>query len=88
LVWAIYSGLWLILGSSKSAALLNILACNAQLPAVVFSLELGELPMFERISAISAPVYAERIENTYREGGRVDWRRSGRFKNTSSIRMP
>ena len=68
-------------GQLKSAALLNILACNAQLPAVVFSLELGELPMFERIAAISASVDAERIENTYREGGRVDWRRSGRFKN-------
>jgi hypothetical protein len=69
-------------GQLKSAALLNILACNAQLPAVVFSLELGELPMFERIAAISASVDAERIENTYREGGRVDWRRSGRFSNT------
>ena len=68
-------------GQLKSAALLNILACNAQLPAVVFSLELGELPMFERIAAISASVDAERIENTYREGGRVDWRRSGRFRN-------
>src|SRR4029077_5148277 len=45
-------------GQLKSAAPLNILARNAHLPAVVFSLELDELPMFERIAAISASVDA------------------------------
>ena len=69
-------------GQLKSAALLNILACNAHLPAVVFSLELDELPMFERIAAISASVDAGQIENTYPKGERVDWRRTGRFRNT------
>ena len=69
-------------GQLKSAALLNILACNARLPAVVFSLELDELPMFERIAAISASVDAGQIEDTYRKGERVDWRRTGRFRNT------
>jgi hypothetical protein len=38
--------------------------------------------MFERIAAISASVDAERIENSYRESGRVDWQRSGLFRNT------
>ena len=68
-------------GHLKSAAVLNILASNADLPAVVFSLELDELPVFERIAAISASVDAEQVEKAYRAGERVDWRRSGRFRN-------
>jgi hypothetical protein len=55
-------------GQMKSAALLNILAHNADLPAVVFSLELDARPMFERGAAIAASVDAERVEEIYRAG--------------------
>jgi replicative DNA helicase len=68
-------------GNLKTASLLNILAHNADLPAVIFSLELGESQMFERIAAISARREIEEIEQTYRAGRTVDWRKSQRFRD-------
>jgi replicative DNA helicase len=69
----------------------NILAHNADLPAVVFSLELDARPMFERGAAIAANVDAECVERIYRAGQVVDWRKSGRFRNlvvcTDSLTM-
>ena len=68
-------------GNSKTAVMLNILANHAHLPAVVFSSELDESPMFERSAAIAANIDSRRIEEIYRAGNVVDWRKNNRFSN-------
>jgi hypothetical protein len=68
-------------GQMKSAALLNILAHNADLQAVVFSLELDAGKMFERGVAVAAGVDANSVEEIYLAGKIADWRKSGRFRN-------
>jgi replicative DNA helicase len=71
--------------------LLNILGHNSHLPAVVFSLELAEDPMFERLAGISTGIDTKQIEDIYRANKRVDWWKSGRFRNllvcTDALKM-
>jgi hypothetical protein len=78
-------------GQLKTATLLNILAQNSHLPAVVFSLELAEDPMFERMAGISTGIDTKEIEDIYRARKRVDWRKTGRFPNllvcTDTLKM-
>jgi hypothetical protein len=69
-------------GQLKSAALLNILASNPRLAAVLFSLELDKSQMFERMAAISVALDAEKVREIYRDGGEVDWRKRNRFGKT------
>jgi hypothetical protein len=68
-------------GQLKSAAMLNILANHAHLPAVIFNLELPEGAMFERCAGIASNIESECIEDIYRAGKKVDWRKSNRFSN-------
>ena len=78
-------------GVLKTATLLNILAQNSHLPALVFSLELAEDPMFERMAGISTGIDTKEIEQTYRAHKRVEWRKSGRFRQllvcTDTLKM-
>jgi replicative DNA helicase len=75
-------------GNLKTTSLLNILAANADLPAVVFSLELDESQMFERLAAISAGMDTEEVERIYRAGDTVGWQKSGRFRNVLVYTQP
>jgi replicative DNA helicase len=68
-------------GQLKSATLLNILAHNADLQAVVFSLELDAGKMFERGVAVAAGVDANSVEEIDLAGKIADWRKNGRFRN-------
>jgi hypothetical protein len=68
-------------GQMKSATVLNILAHNADLQAVVFSLELAGGKMFERGVAVAAEMDADTIEGIYLAGQTANWRQSGRLRN-------
>ena len=68
-------------GQMKSATVLNILAHNADLQAVVFSLELAGGKMFERGVAVAADIGADTIEGIYLAGQTANWRKSGRLRN-------
>ena len=78
-------------GQCKTAAVQNILACNADIAGIFFELELSGSQIFERAAAISTGYDAWRISDIYDEGNRVDWWTPGKFKNlltcTASLSM-
>jgi hypothetical protein len=78
-------------GQCKTAAVQNILACNASLPGTLFELELSGPQMFERAAAISTGINAWRVSDIYDEGLRVNWWDPGKFANlltcTASLSM-
>ena len=78
-------------GQCKTAAVQNILACNAEIAGIIFELELSGPQMFERAAAISTGINAWKISKNYDENYRVDWRTPGKFKNlltcTASLSM-
>jgi len=78
-------------GQLKTAALLNILALNADLPTVVFSLELAGDPMFERMAGIATGTDIKKVEDIYRAYQTVGWRETGRFSKvlicTDTLKM-
>jgi hypothetical protein len=78
-------------GQCKTAAVQNILACNASLPGILFELELSGPQMFERAAAISTGINAWRVSDVYDEGLRVNWWDPGKFANlltcTASLSM-
>jgi 5S rRNA maturation endonuclease (ribonuclease M5) len=78
-------------GQLKTATLLNILAYNSDLPAVVFSLELADDPIFERLAGIATGTDTREIEDIYRAHKHVNWRKTGRFRNlllcTDTLKM-
>ena len=84
-------GIMAATGQLKTAVVQNILACNPTLPALLFELELSGPLMFERMAAISTGINASEIHNRYQRGERVDWQKSGKFKNllvcTSNMNM-
>ena len=78
-------------GQCKTAAVQNILACNADIAGVFFELELTGPQMFVRAAAISTGIDAWKIVRDYQEGFVVDWKTPGKFKNlltcTASLSM-
>jgi hypothetical protein len=78
-------------GQCKTAAVQNILACNASLPGTLFELELSGPQMYERAAAISTGINAWRVSDIYDEGLRVNWWDPGKFANlltcTASLSM-
>jgi hypothetical protein len=68
-------------GQCKTAAVQNILACNADIAGIFFELELTGPQMFVRAAAISTGYDAWKISQDYREGFVVDWKTPGKFKN-------
>jgi replicative DNA helicase len=78
-------------GQCKTAAVQNILACNASLPGIFFELELSGPQMFERAAAISTGYDAWRISQIYDEGNHVDSKTPAKFANlltcTASLSM-
>ena len=78
-------------GQCKTAAVQNILACNADIAGVIFELELSGPQMFERAAAISTCIDAWKISENYDRNFHVDWKKPGKFKNlltcTASLSM-
>lgn len=68
-------------GQCKTACIQNILACNAELPGILFELELSGPQMFERSAAVATGYDAWRISQYYDKGERIDWWTSGKFNH-------
>ena len=86
-----FAGIMAHTGQCKTAAVQNILACNADIAGILFELELSGPQMFERAAAISTGIDAWKISQNYDGTFVVDWYTPGKFKNllicTASLNM-